>query len=121
MLVDPLTDDPLVVTGSANWSDESSTDNDENILVIRGKKRAADLYLTDYMRSSITTACAAGPGAAATSPPPAPVRGGQPRAAAPRVGRRLDQAVLRGRIARGEGATAFQLSSILKTLSVDRR
>jgi hypothetical protein len=50
MLVDPLTDDPLIVSGSANWSDESSKRNDENMLVIRGNKRAADIYLTDFMR-----------------------------------------------------------------------
>jgi phosphatidylserine/phosphatidylglycerophosphate/cardiolipin synthase-like enzyme len=50
MLIDPLTDDPLIVTGSANWSDESSKVNDENMLVIRGNRRAADIYLTDFMR-----------------------------------------------------------------------
>jgi hypothetical protein len=50
MLVDPLTSDPLIVTGSANWSDESSKVNDENMLVIRGDQRAADIYVTDFMR-----------------------------------------------------------------------
>jgi phosphatidylserine/phosphatidylglycerophosphate/cardiolipin synthase-like enzyme len=50
MLVDPLGDDPLVVTGSANWSDESVNDNDENMLVIRGDTRVADIYLTEFMR-----------------------------------------------------------------------
>ena len=50
MLVDPLTSDPVVVTGSANWSDESSRTNDENMLVIRGDQRTADIYLTDFMR-----------------------------------------------------------------------
>lgn len=50
MLVDPLTSDPIVVTGSANWSDESSRNNDENMLVIRGDTRTADIYLTDFMR-----------------------------------------------------------------------
>jgi hypothetical protein len=50
MLVDPLTSDPLIVTGSANWSDESSKTNDENMLIIRGDQRAADIYLTDFMR-----------------------------------------------------------------------
>jgi hypothetical protein len=50
MLIDPLTDDPVIITGSANWSDESSKTNDENMLVIRGNKRAADIYLTDFMR-----------------------------------------------------------------------
>jgi phosphatidylserine/phosphatidylglycerophosphate/cardiolipin synthase-like enzyme len=50
MLVDPLSSDPIVVTGSANWSDESSKYNDENMLVIRGDTRTADIYLTDFMR-----------------------------------------------------------------------
>lgn len=50
MIVDPLSDDPIVVTGSANWSDESSKRNDENVVVIRGDRRAADVYLTDFMR-----------------------------------------------------------------------
>jgi hypothetical protein len=50
MLIDPLTDDPLVITGSANWSDESVKQNDENMIVIRGDKRVADIYLTDFMR-----------------------------------------------------------------------
>jgi phosphatidylserine/phosphatidylglycerophosphate/cardiolipin synthase-like enzyme len=50
MVVDPFSDDPIVVTGSANWSNESSEDNDENMVVIRGDKRTADIYLTDFMR-----------------------------------------------------------------------
>jgi len=50
MIVDPLTEDPVVITGSQNWSDESCEDNDENAVVIRGDKRVADLYLTEYMR-----------------------------------------------------------------------
>ena len=49
-LVDPLGDDPVVVTGSANFSDASTTQNDENMLVIRGDKRVADIYLGEYMR-----------------------------------------------------------------------
>ncbi len=50
MLVDPLGPDPIVVTGSANFSDASTTDNDENMLVIRGDKRVADIYVGEYMR-----------------------------------------------------------------------
>jgi hypothetical protein len=50
MLIDPLTRDPIVITGSANWSDESVQDNDENMVVIRGDQRVADIYLTDFMR-----------------------------------------------------------------------
>jgi len=50
MIIDPLSDDPMVITGSANWSNESSEDNDENMVVIRGDTRVADIYLTDFMR-----------------------------------------------------------------------
>jgi phosphatidylserine/phosphatidylglycerophosphate/cardiolipin synthase-like enzyme len=50
MLVDPLGKDPIVVTGSANFSDASTTQNDENMLVIRGNTRVADIYLGEYMR-----------------------------------------------------------------------
>lgn len=50
MLVDPLSDDPLVVTGSANFSENSTTENDENMLVIRGDKRVADIFLGEFMR-----------------------------------------------------------------------
>ena len=50
MLVDPLSDDPLVVTGSANFSRPSQRKNDENMLVIRGNKRVADIYFGEFMR-----------------------------------------------------------------------
>ena len=50
MLIDPLGDDPIVITGSANFSDASTADNDENMLVIRGDTRVADIYLGEFMR-----------------------------------------------------------------------
>jgi phosphatidylserine/phosphatidylglycerophosphate/cardiolipin synthase-like enzyme len=50
MLVDPLGPNPLVVGGSANFSDASTTNNDENMLVIRGNARVADIYLGEFMR-----------------------------------------------------------------------
>ncbi len=50
MLVDPLGDDPLVITGSANWSKNSAQLNDENMLVIRGDPDIADIYLGEFMR-----------------------------------------------------------------------
>jgi hypothetical protein len=49
-LVDPLSDDPLVITGSANFSEPSTRENDENMLVIRGDTRVADVYLGEFMR-----------------------------------------------------------------------
>lgn len=50
MLVDPLGDDPLVITGSANFSQPSQRINDENMLVIRGDARVADIYFGEFMR-----------------------------------------------------------------------
>lgn len=50
MLLDPLSANPIVIAGSANFSDASTDTNDENMLVIRGDKRVADIYLGEYMR-----------------------------------------------------------------------
>lgn len=50
MLVDPLGDHPTVVTGSANFSSSSQTQNDENMLVIHGDTRVADIYFGEFMR-----------------------------------------------------------------------
>lgn len=49
-LIDPLGRDPVVISGSANFSEASTTGNDENMLVIRGNRRVADIYLGEYMR-----------------------------------------------------------------------
>ncbi|WOB11313.1 phospholipase D-like domain-containing protein [Piscinibacter gummiphilus] len=51
MLVDPLSDNPLVVTGSANFSNASQRNNDENMLVIRGDTRVADIYFGEFLRT----------------------------------------------------------------------
>ncbi|MEL1252244.1 phospholipase D-like domain-containing protein [Flavobacterium sp. DGU38] len=50
LLIDPLGEDPIIVTGSANFSDNSIANNDENTLVIRGNKDVADLYFTEFVR-----------------------------------------------------------------------
>jgi hypothetical protein len=50
MLVDPLGDDPIVVTGTANFSGPSQYANDENMVVIRGNLRVADIYFGEFMR-----------------------------------------------------------------------
>jgi phosphatidylserine/phosphatidylglycerophosphate/cardiolipin synthase-like enzyme len=39
-----------VVTGSANFSRPSQIANDENMLVIRGNTRVADIYFEEFMR-----------------------------------------------------------------------
>jgi phosphatidylserine/phosphatidylglycerophosphate/cardiolipin synthase-like enzyme len=50
MLIDPLGDAPLIITGSANFSEPSIDSNDENMLIIKGNKRVADIYLGEYFR-----------------------------------------------------------------------
>jgi hypothetical protein len=50
MLVDPLGDNPVVATGSANFSLASQTTNDENMIVIHGSTRVADIYFGEFMR-----------------------------------------------------------------------
>ncbi len=50
MLIDPLTSSPIVMAGSANFSNASSTENDENMLIVRNNNRVADIYLGEFMR-----------------------------------------------------------------------
>lgn len=50
LIIDPLSDDPLVCTGSANFSKNSLINNDENMLLIRGETRVADIYVTELDR-----------------------------------------------------------------------
>ncbi len=50
LLIDPLSDDPVVITGSANFSQASTVNDDENMLIIRGNKRAADILLCEFMQ-----------------------------------------------------------------------
>jgi len=56
MLVDPLSDDPVVITGSANFSNARTETNHENMVVIRGDTRVADIYLGEFMRQFSTYA-----------------------------------------------------------------
>lgn len=50
LLRDPLGNDPIVVTGSANFSKASTNDNDENMIIVRGNRRVADIYFTEFNR-----------------------------------------------------------------------
>ena len=50
LLMDPLSADPIVVTGSANFSKNSTNGNDENMIVIRDNQRVADIYFTEFNR-----------------------------------------------------------------------
>jgi phosphatidylserine/phosphatidylglycerophosphate/cardiolipin synthase-like enzyme len=50
LMVDPLGPKPVLITGSANFSDASTDTNDENLVVIKGDKRVADIYFTEFLR-----------------------------------------------------------------------
>jgi phosphatidylserine/phosphatidylglycerophosphate/cardiolipin synthase-like enzyme len=50
LLVDPFGKNPLLISGSANFSDNSTRRNDENMLIIRGDTRVVDIYVTEFMR-----------------------------------------------------------------------
>lgn len=50
MLIDPLGKKPVTLTGSANFSEASVNVNDENMLLIRGDTRVADIYFGEFMR-----------------------------------------------------------------------
>lgn len=50
LLIDPLGADPTVITGSANFSPASTSENDENMLVIQGDTEVADIYFTEFAR-----------------------------------------------------------------------
>lgn len=50
LIKDPLSTSPVVVTGSANFSEAATTKNDENMIIIKGNKRVADIYFTEFMR-----------------------------------------------------------------------
>ncbi|MDM0034880.1 phospholipase D-like domain-containing protein [Variovorax sp. J22P271] len=50
MLIDPLGDKPVTLAGSANFSAASVNENDENMLLIRGDTRVADIFFGEFMR-----------------------------------------------------------------------
>lgn len=50
LIRDPLSAKPVIVTGSANFSDPSTTENDENMVIIKNSLRAADIYFTEFNR-----------------------------------------------------------------------
>ena len=50
MLIDPLGANPTVVSGSANFSESSTNDNDENMLIVANDKRVADIYFGESLR-----------------------------------------------------------------------
>lgn len=50
LVVDPWSERPKVIIGTANFSDESCRENDENFLVIDGDKRLAAIVSTEFIR-----------------------------------------------------------------------
>jgi phosphatidylserine/phosphatidylglycerophosphate/cardiolipin synthase-like enzyme len=49
LVIDGLSDDPVVVTGSHNFSGSASTKNDENLVIVRGHKQLARAYSAHIM------------------------------------------------------------------------
>jgi phosphatidylserine/phosphatidylglycerophosphate/cardiolipin synthase-like enzyme len=50
MFTDAMTDNPTVVSGSANFSAASTTNNDENMVIVHGNTDLADIFLGEFMR-----------------------------------------------------------------------
>ncbi len=50
LIQDALSNDPIVITGSANFSSASTIGNDENMIIVRGNLRVADIYFTEFNR-----------------------------------------------------------------------
>src|SRR5205807_3702324 len=47
---DPFGADPILITGSANFSDNSTRTNDSNSLIFRGDTAVVDIYATEFLR-----------------------------------------------------------------------
>lgn len=50
IVIDPWSDNPKVLIGSANFSQPSCEDNDENALLVVGNKRLAAVMATEFLR-----------------------------------------------------------------------
>jgi len=49
LVIDPLSNDPVLVTGSHNFSTSASEKNDENLVIVRGHKKLTIAYATYVM------------------------------------------------------------------------
>ena len=49
LVIDPLSSNPVVVTGSHNFSASASAKNDENLVIVRGHKKLAAAYAVNVM------------------------------------------------------------------------
>lgn len=50
LLIDMFSEEPIVISGSANFSRASMESNDENMLLVRGNKALADAYAVEFFR-----------------------------------------------------------------------
>ena len=50
IVIDPWGDNPKVLIGSANFSEASCKDNDENVMLITGNKRLPAIIATEFMQ-----------------------------------------------------------------------
>ena len=50
IVIDPFSESPKVLIGSANFSTASCSDNDENAMLITGNKRLSAIIATEFMR-----------------------------------------------------------------------
>ena len=50
LLVDALTKAPTLISGSANFSSASTTNNDENMVIVQGDTELADVFLGEFLR-----------------------------------------------------------------------
>ena len=50
IVIDPWGDNPKVLIGSANFSEASCSDNDENAMLITGNSRLSSIIATEFMR-----------------------------------------------------------------------
>ncbi len=49
LVIDPLSENPIVVTGSHNFSKPASENNDENLVIVKGHKKLAESYVAHIM------------------------------------------------------------------------
>jgi phosphatidylserine/phosphatidylglycerophosphate/cardiolipin synthase-like enzyme len=49
LVIDPFSEEPTLVTGSHNFSDSASKNNDENLVIVRGHPRLAEKYAVHVM------------------------------------------------------------------------
>jgi phosphatidylserine/phosphatidylglycerophosphate/cardiolipin synthase-like enzyme len=49
LVIDPFSKDPVVITGSHNFSGAASTRNDENFIIVKGDRELAEAYAVNIM------------------------------------------------------------------------